>query len=125
MSLTFTAFFVRGRGRGKTIGTPTINLDPSVLTGIERQGIYAVWVTVDHERLPAVMHAGDRPVFNDDASVEIHFLVPPPVKTPQALTVKIVEFLRPIENFDSVEELQAQIRRDIEHARATLGIDAA
>ena len=123
MLSAFTAGVVKGSGRGKKIGSPTINLSPTALTAIGRDGVYAVWAIFDGDRLPAVMHAGDRPVFNDTPSVEIHLLDTPPRKTPSEMTVEVVEFLRPIENFDSVEELQRQIRNDILLARATLGMN--
>lgn len=125
MISTFTAGVVRGAGRGKTLGTPTINLDPEALASIGRQGIYAVWAIIDGDRLPAVMHAGDRPVFDDTPSVEVHLLDSAPEHVPEELTVEVMEYLRPIENFASIEELQAQIARDILLARATLGLDAA
>ncbi len=122
MLSAFTAKVVPGAGRGKVIGTPTINLDPTALNAINENGIYACWAIFD--RVPAVMHAGDRPVFDDTPSVEIHLLEPAPQHTPEFLTIEIIEFLRPVENFDSVEELQRQIQTDILTARATLGIDA-
>lgn len=125
MLSAFTASVVKGRGRGKKIGSPTINLSPTALTSIGRDGIYAVWAIFDGDRVPAVMHAGDRPVFKDTPSVEVHLLARAPKKTPDHLTIEVIEYLRPVENFDSVEELQAQIRRDILLARATLGVDAA
>ena len=122
MLCAFTAGVVKGSGRGKGLGTPTINLDPVALTDIGREGIYAAWAIFDGDRVPAVMHAGARPVFLDTPSVEIHLLDAPPATVPDELTVEVVEFLRPVQDFDSVQELQAQIRRDILLARATLGM---
>ena len=84
-----------------------------------------MWAIVGGDRVPAVMHAGARPVFDDTASVEVHLLSSVPETVPTELTVEVVEYLRPIRDFPSVGELQAQIRRDIDAARATLGVDAA
>lgn len=114
-----------GSGRGRTIGTPTINLDPSALVIIGREGIYAAWAILDAVRMPAVIHAGARPVFDDTPSVEVHLLCPVPPAIPGTVTVELIEFIRGIRNFASVAELQAEIARDIASARATLGIDAA
>lgn len=125
MLSAFTAGVVRGSGRGKGLGTPTINLDPSALTEIGDQGIYAVWAIAGGDRIPAVMHAGDRPVFDDTPSVELHLLETLPSHLPEEWTVEVVAYLRPIENFPSVDELRAQIQRDIADARATLGADVA
>lgn len=125
MHPTFSASVVSGAGRGRTIGTPTINLDPAALETIGREGIYAAWATLDGERLPAVMHAGPRPVFRDTPSVEIHLLCPPPPTVPASVSVEVVRFIREIKDFASVAELQAEIGRDITSARATLGLDVA
>lgn len=125
MLLSFSAQVITGSGRGRSLGTPTINLDPEALSSIGRQGIYAVWAIIGGDRIPAVMHAGDRPVFKDVPTVEIHLLESVPETIPDELTVDVVEFLRNIEDFDSVQELQAQIQRDIALARATLGLDVA
>lgn len=125
MMCAFTAGVVRGAGRGKGMGTPTINLAPKALSSIGKQGIYAVWAIIDGDRLPGVMHAGERPVFDDEPSVEVHLLENVPETTPAEVTVEVVEYLRPVADFDSIEELQAQIRRDILLARATLGLDVA
>ncbi len=114
-----------GSGRGKTIGTPTINLDPSVLTLIEREGIYAAWAILDAVRMPAVIHAGARPVFDDTPSVEVHLLCPAPASIPETVTVELVDFIREVRNFASVDELKAEITRDIALSRATLGLDVA
>lgn len=125
MLCAFTAAVVRGAGRGKDLGTPTINLSPEALSSIGEQGIYAVWAIIDGDRVPAVMHAGDRPVFDDEPSVEVHLLGSVPETVPAELTVEVVEYLRPVADFATVEELQAEIRRDILLARATLGLDVA
>lgn len=121
MITSFSASVVSGAGRGRTIGTPTINLDPSALATIGREGIYAAWAILDAVRMPAVIHAGARPVFNDSPSVEVHLLCPVPATIPGTVTVELVEFIRGIRNFASVAELQAEIARDIASARATLG----
>lgn len=125
MLLSFSASVITGSGRGHTIGTPTINLDPAALCTIGRDGIYAVWAILNDVRMPAVMHAGPRPVFHDTPSVEIHLLCPVPGTIPPTVEVEIVRFIRAIRDFASVAELQAEIGRDISATRATLGFDAA
>lgn len=119
---SFTAGVVSGAGRGKGLGTPTINLDPSFLSTIGREGIYACWATIEGKRHPAVMHAGARPVFQDSASIEIHLLDTPPESTPETVTVEPALYLREIRDFSSIDELKAQIADDIRAARATLGV---
>lgn len=123
--MSFSASVVSGSGRGKDLGTPTINLDPSSLEAIGREGIYAAWATLDGARMPAVMHAGPRPVFKDTPSVEVHLLCPPPQTIPDTLTVELVSYIREVRDFASIEELQREIGHDVASARATLGLDVA
>lgn len=120
----FEASVVPGAGRGKTLGTPTINLDPALLAHIGREGIYACWATLDGARHPAVMHAGARPVFRDTASIELYLLDGAPETVPERIRVESVAYLREIRDFPSIDDLTAQIRDDIRAARATLGVDA-
>lgn len=123
MSSTFTAAIVTGSGRGKTLGTPTINLDPSLLPTIGQEGIYACRATLAGTTYPAVMHAGPRPVFGDTPSIELHLLVPPPDTLPATVTVELISRIREIRDFPSIAALQAEIGRDVASARATLGLD--
>ncbi len=72
------------------------------------------------ERHPAVIHAGQRPVFKDTPSLEIHLLDEPPSVVPNSVDIELVAYIREILDFPSVEALQEQIADDIAVARATL-----
>lgn len=65
---TFTAAVVSGAGRGRRIGTPTLNVDLANVPAGLADGIYACRATLDgaDEALAAVLHLGPRPVFNDE-----------------------------------------------------------
>ena len=64
---------VRGRGRGKSIGFPTANLDPHHET-LPPNGVYAAWGFLNQRKLKGVIHIGKRPTFNDrEKSLEVHF----------------------------------------------------
>ena len=66
------------------------------------------------------MHYGPRPVFKDTVSCELH-LIGTTLATPATeLDVEIVEFLRPIRDFPSVEDLQEQMEQDIQQAKNIL-----
>ena len=122
---SFFARIVTGRGRGKAIGSPTLNLEPSDVPDDLEEGIYACLVTVVDGRRhmvnhPAVMHHGPRPVFNDTPACEVHLLDEVLDTSPPSATVEVVERLRAVENFPSVEALQAQIVEDIANAHTAL-----
>lgn len=119
-SFVFSAEVLRGAGRGKRLGTPTLNLALSqVPTGMD-DGVYACTARIDGLLLPAVLHYGPRPSFGDTRSCEVHLLDSVLPQPPPRITVTIVGRLRDIKAFASPAALQGQIARDIEQARALL-----
>ena len=119
-SLSFNAHVISGAGRGKQLGTPTMNLDLSAVPSGVHEGIYACFCTFDGRHHQAVMHYGPRPVFKDTASCEIHVLDTTINEAPQQLTVEIIHYLREVRDFQTPEALMAQIAADIDDARAIL-----
>ena len=119
--LSFTARIIRGAGRGKRLGVPTINLDLGPIPDELPEGIYAVRVRFGEEEqfLEAVMHFGPRPVFQDSRSCEVHLLtgksqIPNPKS--QTLTVEVVKRLRDVRNFEDAGALKEQMAKDIAEA---------
>ncbi len=106
---------VSGKGVGRALGTPTVNLAPDAPLPIPR-GVYAV--EVDGAR--AVANYGVAPTMGDRAwktpVFEIHFPFgePPPATR---LTAAVLRFLRPERTFASFDELKAQIKKDIAACR--------
>ncbi|MEX0650258.1 MAG: riboflavin kinase [Candidatus Andersenbacteria bacterium] len=113
----------RGRGRGKEIGFPTANLSFKDDYVRPRDGVYACWVRLapTEELLPAVMHVGPRPTFDDmEISVEIHILDFNKDIYGHQIEFAPMEFIRPVEKFDTIQELQDAIVQDCEKAREFL-----
>ncbi|MDD5623437.1 MAG: riboflavin kinase [Candidatus Peribacteraceae bacterium] len=119
-SLRFSAPVIKGAGRGRIIGSPTVNL---ALTSVPAKlpfGIFACGASFDAHTHPAVLHYGPRPVFREGVSCEVHFLDGDIEHAPETLTVTVVKRLRDIRNFPSPEALQKQIAIDVAEARAIL-----
>jgi len=116
----FTARVVRGAGRGRTIGSPTLNLDLQAVPDTLKPGIYACFASWGRTRTMAAMHFGPRPVFHDSLACEVHVIGKKILRAPQEITVEVAERLRDIRNFPSIEALQEQISLDIAQARAIL-----
>ncbi len=113
---------VPGRGRGRAIGIPTINVSlASVPEHLER-GIYACRITIDGTIYPGALHYGPRPAFNDTETMEIHVIDRAIGNVPPAVDLEIVGFIRGVENFPSTEALKEAIGDDIEAARGMLDI---
>lgn len=116
-SISFTAHVVRGAGRGRTIGSPTLNLSlPDVPCSL-RNGIYACTVSWNRHAFPAAMHFGPRPVFNDSATCEVHVIGRAVRRSPLRIRVEVLKRLRSIRNFKTVTLLRKQIARDVKNAR--------
>jgi riboflavin kinase / FMN adenylyltransferase len=110
----------RGAGRGRTLGFPTANLDPErpLLLPI---GVYACRAEIDGEQHRAVVNVGVRPTFGDNAlAIEAYLMDVRADLYDRPLRLHFVAHLRGEQKFGSVDELRAQIARDVEAARDAL-----
>jgi riboflavin kinase/FMN adenylyltransferase len=111
---------VRGDGRGRTLGTPTANLDV-VNETLPANGVYAGQARPAAEWWPCVVNVGQRPTFGGRATtVEAHLLGFEGDLYGQALRVSLSHRLRDERRFDSRERLVEQIGKDVAAARAIL-----
>jgi riboflavin kinase/FMN adenylyltransferase len=119
---------VRGAGRGRTIGIPTINLaPPDSRKLLPPDGVYAVQVIVgkretgNEKRYGGMMNQGPRPTFGEQArTLEVHLFDFDGELYGATVDVEWVRRLREVQAFPSREALVAQLERDRQAARATL-----
>ena len=114
----------RGRGRGRTLGFPTANLDLGDYLS-PAHGIYAVLAGVDAGAdtvfSEGVGYYGEEPVTEGQRPpFEVHFFEDPGDLYGRHLRVQIVEYLRADKRFDGLEPLKAQIAEDCREARRIL-----
>jgi riboflavin kinase/FMN adenylyltransferase len=105
---------VAGAGRGRTIGVPTVNLEPPPGRKLlPPDGVYAAWVTgegVDHG---AMLNLGARPTFGETVRVlEAHLFGFAGDLYGQMLTVGFLARLRDVQRFGSVDALTEQLEAD-------------
>ncbi len=116
---------VHGKHLGRTIGFPTLNLgwSPDLRP---LYGVYAVRVSgaKSYGWLPAVANYGLRPTVEQavEPRLEIHLLVACPYGAGDPISVEWVRFLRPEKKFGGIDELRAQIARDVAQARAEFSL---
>ena len=110
-----SGFRFQGKGLGKEIGYPTINLELSTLNLELPFGVYEVEV----EGRRAIANYGLAPTMGDRAwlvpTMEIHYLhcsTSTPDFDSKSSSVDFVRFIRPEKKFDSVEDLKRQIAAD-------------
>lgn len=109
---------VTGAQRGRTIGFPTANLgDIGML--LPALGVYAGRVlNVGAQPWPAAIHIGPNPTFAEDKpKVEVHLPDWNGSLYGQQLQVEVLEEVRGIHKFPSVESLKTQLGNDVEQCR--------
>ncbi|MEX0706137.1 MAG: bifunctional riboflavin kinase/FAD synthetase [Nitriliruptoraceae bacterium] len=113
---------VAGDGRGRTIGVPTANVAISDGLVVPARGVYVALAHVDDVAVPAVVNVGVRPTVTDgvEQTVEVHVIDRDVDLYGQQLTVDLVDRIRGEQRFDSVDDLVAAIRADIDVARERL-----
>ena len=114
---------VRGDQRGRELGYPTANVDVASDVAVPPDGVYAGWLVVGGVGLPAAVSIGTNPQFDGrERRVEAYAIDRDDLDIYGApVAVDLVVRLRGQEVFDSVDDLIAQMGRDVTAARAALG----
>lgn len=116
----------RGDGRGRSIGYPTANLELAPRQTLPKRGVYAVWARLEDGTSPGAANVGVRPTFAGDSDgdiLEVHLLDTDRDLYDLAIEVEFVARIRDERRFDGVEELAAQIGRDVAEAARLLAAD--
>ena len=116
---------VEGDRRGRELGFPTANVALTTDTCLPADGIYAGrFRGADGVWRPAAISLGRRPTFyehQERSLLEAHLLDFDGDLYGQEAAVQFVEHLRGEQRFDSIDDLVAQMRRDVARAREILG----
>ncbi len=104
---------VRGAGRGATLGYPTANVGQSD-TLLPGEGTYAARALVEQIWHPAAVSLGPNPTFNEAGrKVEAYLIGFQEMIYDRPIEVDFLTRLREIKRFASVDELVAQMARDV------------
>ncbi|GGX34488.1 bifunctional riboflavin kinase/FAD synthetase [Streptomyces chryseus] len=109
---------VRGAQRGRELGYPTANVETLPHTAIPADGVYAGWLTVADERMPAAISVGTNPQFDgtertveayaiDRVGLDLYGL---------HVAVDFLAYVRGQEKFDSIEALLEAIGADVKRS---------
>lgn len=120
-------YFVRGEvvvgdHRGRKIGFPTANVLPDPRALVPEPGVYAGYVRIPGGgRFGACTNIGVAPTFDRrESKVEAHLLDYHGDLYGKVVDVSFVQRLRVEKRFSGIEELKAQITRDVAGARRVL-----
>lgn len=112
---------VTGHGRGTGLGYPTANLQPPPHQLLPATGIYAGFLRHESRRLPAAISVGYNPVFEGkDIRVEAFVLDYSGELHGARVGLDFVGRIREERNFAGVDDLIAEMGRDVERARQIL-----
>lgn len=122
---TVRGVVVEGDKRGRELGYPTANVPTSALEAAPADGIYAGWLTrLDtDERFPAAISVGTNPTFEGvrGRRVESYVLDRTDLELYGVeVEVAFVDRIRGMVKFDSVDDLIATMKRDVESTREVL-----
>ncbi len=117
---------VRGAQRGREMGFPTANVETLPHTAIPADGVYAGWLHVPGESMPAAISVGTNPQFEgtertveayaiDRVGLDLYGL---------HVAVDFLAFVRGQAKFDTLDALLAQMAVDVEKCRQIVAADS-
>lgn len=120
---------VQGEKRGRTIGFPTANIQPSDDYLLPRKGVYAVSIEIGTENklYRGVANIGVKPTFHDpnkaEVVIEVNIFDFEDNIYGERVTVNWHHFLRPEIKFDGIDPLVKQMSDDKSRAKYLLAVD--
>ncbi|MFJ6570968.1 bifunctional riboflavin kinase/FAD synthetase [Streptomyces sp. NPDC091292] len=113
---------VRGAQRGRELGYPTANVETLPHTAIPADGVYAGWLNVGDEAMPAAISVGTNPTFDgtertveayaiDRVGLDLYGL---------HVSVDFLAFVRGQLKFESIEALLVAMGDDVKRCRELL-----
>jgi len=112
---------IEGDKLGHKLGFPTANIDPTGLA-LPPSGVYAIHAIARGKTHCGVLNIGTRPTLNNPnptLRIEAHLLDFTGDLYGEELEIVFAEKLRDEQKFASLDELKAQIARDIQRAKET------
>ncbi|MGN0046577.1 MAG: riboflavin biosynthesis protein RibF [Eggerthellaceae bacterium] len=111
-----------GRGEGHDMGFRTANLQVNHFDRTLGEAVYGAYAIVDGVRYKAAVSVGVSPTFEatSSANIEVHIIDFEGDLYNQEITVEFMKFLRPMIKFESVDELIATVKGNIQWCRDNL-----
>jgi len=123
--MQFESTHITGKGRGKPMGFPTINLKIPDNFKL-KDGIYAAKVTIKNKKFIGALHFGPVPTFGEqEKSLEVYLIsahddLELENLDGKIIKIEIVKYLRGIIKFQSVTSLVKQIEEDVKQIKTLI-----
>lgn len=115
--MIYSSLVTKGQQLGRTIGFPTLNLDPKILPNTQKLGVYQATVTWNNKEHRGVLFFGPKKTFDEIVNVlEINLLDFDQEIYGETISFSLGKFIRPPVKFATLDELKKQIARDIKLA---------
>lgn len=113
-----------GRQLGRTLGFPTMNIEPEPHKIMPRFGVYACRVKIGGAWYPGIGNVGVKPTVTDEKKrlLEVFVFGYGQDAYGKEITAQFWEFERPERKFASVEELKAHVDGDIRFGKRYFGL---
>ncbi len=107
---------IKGAGRGRKLGFPTINLDPKAAKTL-REGVY-VCRAFTPKPYWGVLHFGPRPTFEEEEkSLEVYLFDFDSVQIPKQLDIEVYSYIRKVVKFINPGQMVRKIGKDVAFAK--------
>ena len=117
---SFKGKVVKGKGIGKNLGFPTANLEIDGRKFLPGEGVYAAWTTIESssQKIASIMNLGSQPTIDPllPSAVEVHLINKDINLYGLNLSVEPVKKLRSQIQFENIDQLSNQIKKDRENA---------
>lgn len=112
-----TGIVQHGKQLGRTLGFPTMNIEPEKQKIMPRYGVYACRVKIDGKWYNGVGNAGIKPTVTDERRrlLEVYVYGYEGDAYGKEVTARFCGFERPEMKFGSLEELKEQVMKDMQY----------
>ena len=105
---------VHGRGKGRTVGMPTVNLGGISGEKLPPLGVYGSLVYVDEHIFMGVTNVGTRPSVDSETDITVETLILDFDEDiyGKEIAVELCCYLRPVIKMESLKAVQLQVEQD-------------
>ena len=118
---SLTAKVIDGQHLGRTLGFPTVNQKFRAGKLVVRNGVYVSRILLPDNIKYGITNVGFRPTVDGNTlCAETNIFDYKGDLYGKTVKIEFLEFLRPEQKFESIEELSAQVHSDIKEAKAVI-----
>ena len=123
--MKFVSKIIKGLGKGKQLGFPTINMEVPVDFALE-DGVYASFVLLNGEKYQGALFFGKRYLFDKlTNSLEVYLLNFDGEVNTDIIEVEIVQKIRESQKYKDENDLKKAIADDVQKCKQILDVQSA